>query len=109
MIQVAPSEPTVNGVLAGAQADDRCYGLVNASTEFSIQLERPEQALDFAQQGITIDPLNYSQWILLAKAQHAAGDDQAALSSLRTAIGLSPAAQAEVDKLIADLGLPALG
>lgn len=108
MIQAAPSEQTVNGVLAGAEADDRCYGLVNAATDFSIQLERPEQALAFAQQGITIDPLNYSQWILLAKAQHAAGDNEAAVSSLRTAIGLSPAALAEVDQLIVDLGLPAL-
>ena len=109
MIQVAPAEPTVNGVIAGAQADDRCYGLVNAATEFHIQLERPEQALVSAQRGITIDPLNYGQWILLAKAQHAAGQDQEAVDSLRTAIGLSPAAQSEVDKLIDDLGLPALG
>ena len=109
MIQAAPSEQTVNGVLAGAEADDRCYGLVNAAADFSIQLEQPEQALAFAEQGITIDPLNYSQWIILAKAQHAAGDDQAAVGSLRTAIGLSPAAQAKVDQLIVDLGLPALG
>ena len=108
MIQAAPSEQTVNGVLAGATADDRCYGLVNAAADFSIQLEQPEQALAFAEQGITIDPLNYSQWVLLAKAQHAAGDDQGALNSLRTAIGLSPAAQAEVDQLIVDLGLPPL-
>ena len=108
MIQAAPSEQTVNGVLAGASADNRCYGLVNAAADFSIQLKRPEQALAFAEQGITIDPLNYSQWILLAKAQHAAGDDQAAVSSLRTAIGLSPAAQAEVDKLVTELGLPPL-
>ena len=109
MIQAAPSQQTVNAVLAGAEADDRCYGLVNAAADFSIQLEQPEQALAFAQQGITIDPLNYSQWILLAKAQHADGDDQGALNSLRTAIGLSPVAQAEVDQLIVDLGLPALG
>jgi O-antigen ligase len=108
MIQVAPSEQTVNAVLAGAEADDRCYGLVNAAADFSIQLEQPEQALAFAQQGIKIDPLNYNQWILLAKAQHAAGDDQAAVSSLRTAIGLSPAAQTEVDQVVVDLGLPAL-
>ena len=109
MIQAAPSEQTVNAVLAGAEADNRCYGLINAAADFSIQLKQPEQALAFAEQGITIDPLNYSQWILLAKAQHAAGDDQAAASSLRTAIGLSAAAQAEVDQLIVDLGLPALG
>ena len=108
MIQAAPSEQTVNGVLAGASADNRCYGLVNAAADFSIQLKRPEQALAFAEQGITIDPLNYSQWILLAKAQHAAGDDQAAVSSLKTAVELSPAAQAEVDKLVTELGLPPL-
>ena len=109
MIQAAPSEQTVNGVLAGAEADNRCYGLVNAAADFSIQLEQPGQALAFAQQGVTIDPLNFSQWILLAKAQHAAGDDQAAVSSLRTALELSPAAQAEVDQLIVDLGLPPFG
>ena len=109
MIQAAPSDQTVNAVLTGAEADDRCYGLVNAAADFSIQLEQPEQALTFAQQGVAIDPLNYSQWILLAKAQHAAGDDQAAVDSLRTAIGLSPAAQAEVDQLIVELGLPPLG
>ncbi len=109
MISVAPSEQTVDGVVAGSQSDDRCYGLINAAADFSIQLDQPEQALAFAQQGIAIDPLNYSQWILLAKAQHATGDNQAAVSSLRTAIELSPAAQAEVDQLIVDLGLPPLG
>jgi O-antigen ligase len=109
MIQVAPAEQTVNAVFAGAEADDRCYGLVNASVDFALQLEQPERALAFAQQGVSIDPLNYSQWILLAKAQHAMGDDQAAIASLRTAIGLLPAAQAEVDQLIVDLGLPSLG
>lgn len=108
MIGVAPEEQTANAVFAGAEADDRCYALVNAATELSLQLGRSEQALVFAEQGITIDPLNYNRWILLARAQHAAGDDQASAASLRTAIGLSPAAQAEVDKLITELGLPPL-
>lgn len=105
MIQAAPSEQTVNGVLAGAEADSRCYGLINAAAEFSIQLEQPEQAVAFAQRGVTIDPLNYGQWILLAKAQHAAGDDQAAVNSLKTAVELSPAAEVEVDQLVAEWGL----
>ena len=106
MIQVAPSEQTVNAVLAGAEADNRCYGLVNAAADFSIQLEQPERAVAIAEQGVTIDPLNYSQWILLARAQHAGGDDRSAVASLKAALELSPAAQAEVDKLIVDLGLP---
>ena len=105
MIQAAPAEQTVNAVFAGAEADNRCYGLVSASVDFSLQLDRAEKALAFAEQGVTIDPLNYSQWILLAKAQHAMGDDQAAIGSLRTASGLSPAAQAEVDELAATWGL----
>lgn len=109
MIQVAPAEQTVNAIFAGAEADDRCHGLVNASVDFALQLEQPDRAMAFAEQGVIIDPLNYGQWILLAKAQLAAGDDQVAVKSLQRAVEVSPAAQAEVDELIADLGLPALG
>ena len=106
MIQVAPSDQTVNGVLTGAEADDRCYGLVNAAADLSIQLERPEQALAFAQQGINIDPLNYSQWILMAKAQHRVGDDLAAVTSLQHALDLNPSAQQEISQTAKDLGIP---
>ena len=105
MIEAAPSEQTVNAIFAGAKADSRCYGLINAAAEFSIQLERPEQALAFAQQGITIDPLNYSQWILLAKAQHVVGDEQAAIASLERALELSPGAQAEISDVARALGI----
>ena len=105
MIQAAPSEQTVNAVLAGAEADNRCYGLINAAADFSIQLEQPEQALAFAEQGVTIDPLNYSQWILLAKAQHAAGDYGATVDSLKTALAVAPGAKPEIDQLAVDLDL----
>ena len=105
MLQVAPSPTTADGVFVGAQADDRCLGLVNASAEISLRLEQADQALTYAQQGTVIDPLNYAQWILLARAQHSGGDDQGALNSLARALELNPAAQAEVDQAKLDLGL----
>jgi cytochrome c-type biogenesis protein CcmH/NrfG len=105
MIQVAPAEQTVNGVFAGAEANERCYGLINAAADFSIQLEQPEQALKFAQQGVVIDPLNYQQWLILARAQHANGDDGAAVAALDTALELAPQAEAAIQEFAQDLGL----
>jgi O-antigen ligase len=90
LIQVAPAQQTVDAVLAGARADDRCYGLVNAAADFAIQLGQVPDAVDLAQQAVAIDPLNYSTWLLVARAQDLAGDRGAGQAALERAAELAP-------------------
>lgn len=105
-ISVAPSELTVGGVFAGADAKNRCYGLVNAAADFAIQLEQLDQSLAYSKQGVTIDPLNFAPWLLLARAEHANGNDEAASQALAQALTLAPGAQVRIGEVATELGLP---
>lgn len=108
MVESAPSDVTVNAVFAAAVSDNRCYGLVGASADLALQLGDVERAQSFAEQGVVIDPLNYSAWILLARARSAAMDESGAVDALERARSLAPDRGDEIDAVVKDLRLPLL-
>lgn len=101
---VAPSEASVNAVYAYVERDDRCYTLVTAAADFAIQLGEASRAVSLAEQAVDIDPLSYSPWLLLARAQALAGDTSAAQGAINEAAVIAPG-NGDVAQVAADLSL----
>lgn len=107
LIRVAPTQPTVDALFARAKTDARCQGILVAAVDVALQLKQGDLGLEFAEQAVDADPLNYYRWIDLARAQHAADEDEGAVRSLERALELAPSAADDIQEVAEDLALPA--
>lgn len=105
MLQVYPSQQTVDALFGRANSDDRCQVLVVLSTSVAMQLKRGDIALGFAQRSVDVDPANFYRWLDLARAQHLVGNDEAAVLSLERALELAPDAANEIQAAANELAL----